>query len=209
MIFSPRRVGIGWSAGRLWVQIWSLLERVDSKACGGSLWWAPGTRQFCTGGLAPLVLVDLKVPVRIFLLTQTPLWWLRWRLIATYSPFREKLTIIFIIPLMTRLHGKTTYRRQYRHSCQNRQWKYCSTTKAFDYTIRCSGNEPALLLEKEEKQVTSGEMEPTKGWHFLSWKTKCYCHVSKKKNRHYAWFPNTNIPTISGHVGSRLIFPCE
>lgn len=29
-------------------------------------------------------------------------------------------------------------------------------------TIRCSGNEPALLLEKEEKQVTSGEMEPTK-----------------------------------------------
>ena len=60
-----------------------------------------------------------------------------------------KVTIISIIPLMTRPHGKTTKRRPYRHNSQNKQWKYCSTR---DYKPLL-GNQPALLPIRRRKRL--------------------------------------------------------
>ena len=62
---------------------------------------------------------NAKNSVRCFFNSKTPLCFDMST--GTRLPFREKPTITFIIPLMTRPRGETTYR----------QWKYCSTTGHF------------------------------------------------------------------------------
>ena len=114
------------------------------------------TRQFIVERLVPSL---LKISVRcyilfiyfiIYFLTQglldvliCPLE----RLPLLHLSFRKKITITFIVPLMTRPYGKTMYRQTVGRGSENTAAKLQPSI-----TSRCSENEHAFLPEKEEKE---------------------------------------------------------